>query len=230
MHGTRLLGAQVLSLLRSYQRVVTHDKMASALESFEREVRAQMSSASLLTFGGAFRAALPVLRQYLVLSRSTSAPPPGGPNPQGEADEAGKLKRAAENKDKQIANLKRQIASGGGRFYNGRQRGNNFRNNNFNNNPNNNNSNVNNNNRNTGTNVNNTNNTNNPNGGKRNAGNNNSNGGASNSQHGTSDGTTGPSGYARMMGGNPQNPETCPDWRNNTCHLRRNFCDRKHAN
>ena len=230
---------QVLSVLRAFQRVVAKDKMASALEMFEREVRAQMISADLLTFGGAFRAALPVLRQFLNLSHSPAAPAPGGPKAEASEDsEVAKLKRVMENKDKQIANLKRTNAGGGRYNNNNNWRGNNNYNNwrgnngnNYNNNQggnNNPNNNANNRNRNTNANNNGGNNNNRVgnggNGGGRNAPN------ANNSSWGTSDGTKGPSGYDRMMGGNPNNPETCPDWRNNVCHMRRNFCDRKHSN
>jgi len=209
----------VLGLLRENQRIVTKDAMASAINTFEKEVKMLHVGQEMLTLGGAFKKASTPLRQYLQLHYSTGVAAntaaatagvtaPRTPNPQGQDMHKAQMQS-------QINKLKAAAAGRGGR---GRGRGQQhyYQQQQYYGPP--------------------------PpyygtphppptpNGkgkGKGNpAGRGGGRGAGAKDTHGK--GSVGPSGLTRHVGGNPNGP-TCPDWVAGTCHTRRIHCDRKHG-
>ena len=107
----------VLGLLRENQRLVTKDAMASAINTFEKEVKMLHVGQEMLTLGGAYKRAATPLRQYLQLhysasvSANTAATAAGltkVPNPQGQDMHKAQMQS-------QINKLKAAAAGRGGR-------------------------------------------------------------------------------------------------------------------
>ena len=195
---------QVITLLEGYASMIKHESMRSIIVLFDDEVRALCNSAEEYTFGAALVRSLPFLRQTLKMASAAAQKVQDDKKAETEKGADAKYKRQLEQKDREIANMKKKFNGGRGGYggygggYNqngrGRQngRGNGGR----------------------------------GNGGRGNGGRGGGGDGGGNQNGEAAGGVDSRNGLQRMEGGNPEGPP-CEDHKNGKCTRR--FCSYSHA-